>query len=66
MYNSASVIGEPESTPPAIRTLPSASVIAEANVLALGQLLLGQTKQDSTVRYVGIEVDDALKIAQET
>ena len=29
------------------------------------QLLLGHTKLDSTVRYLGIEVDDALKIAEQ-
>jgi hypothetical protein len=29
------------------------------------QLLLGQTKIDSTVRYLGIEVDDALAIAEQ-
>ena len=30
------------------------------------QLLLGHTKLESTVRYLGIEVDDALKIAEQT
>jgi hypothetical protein len=29
------------------------------------QLLLGQTQIESTVRYLGIEVDDALVIAEE-
>jgi hypothetical protein len=29
------------------------------------QLLLGHTKIESTVRYLGIEVDDALAIAEE-
>jgi hypothetical protein len=28
------------------------------------QLLLGHTKIESTVRYLGIEVDDALAIAE--
>jgi hypothetical protein len=28
------------------------------------QLLLGHTKIESTVRYLGIEVDDALTIAE--
>jgi site-specific recombinase XerC len=28
------------------------------------QLLLGYTKLESTVRYLGIEVDDALEIAE--
>jgi len=30
------------------------------------QLLLGQTKLESTIRYLGIEVDDALELAEQT
>lgn len=30
------------------------------------QLLLGHTKLESTVRYLGIDVDDALEIADKT
>ena len=30
-----------------------------------GELLLGHTKVESTVRYLGIEVDDALAIAEQ-
>ncbi|KVD62972.1 integrase [Burkholderia ubonensis] len=30
------------------------------------QVLLGQTKLESTVRYLGIEVDDALEMAEQT
>jgi integrase len=30
------------------------------------QLLLGHTKLESTVRYLDIEVDDALEIAEQT
>ena len=30
------------------------------------QLLLGHTKVESTVRYLGIEVDDALELAEKT
>ena len=29
------------------------------------QLLLGHTKLETTVRYLGIEVDDALNIAEQ-
>ena len=29
------------------------------------QLLLGHTKIESTIRYLGIEVDDALSIAEQ-
>jgi integrase len=35
-----------------------------ANLRAV-QLLLGDTKIESTVRYLGIEVDDALAIAEQ-
>ena len=34
--------------------------------LRVVQLLLGHTKIESTVRYLGIEVDDALEIAEKT
>ena len=30
------------------------------------QLLLGHSKLESTVRYLGIEVDDALELAEQT
>jgi hypothetical protein len=30
------------------------------------QLLLGHTKLESAVRYLGIEVDDALRISEQT
>jgi hypothetical protein len=30
------------------------------------QLLLGHTRVESTVRYLGIEVDDGLEIAEQT
>ena len=30
------------------------------------QLLLGHTKLESTVRHLGIEIDDALEIAEQT
>jgi hypothetical protein len=33
--------------------------------IAALQLLLGHTKIESTVRYLGIEVDDALAIAEQ-
>ena len=30
------------------------------------QLLLGHTKLESTIRYLGIDVDDALEMAEQT
>ena len=35
-------------------------------VLRAVQLLLGHAKLESTVRYLGIEVDDALEMAEQT
>lgn len=34
--------------------------------LRVVQLLLGHSKLESTVRYLGIEVDDALEISEQT
>jgi len=34
--------------------------------LRADQLLLGHTKLESTVRYLGIEVDDALEMSEQT
>ena len=36
------------------------------NLLRVVQLLLGHSKLESTVRYLGIDVDDALEIAEQT
>jgi hypothetical protein len=38
----------------------------EGQNLRAVQLLLGHTKLESTVSYLGIEVDDALKMAEQT
>jgi hypothetical protein len=34
--------------------------------LRAAQLLLGHTRLESTVRYLGIEIDDALEMAEQT
>ncbi len=34
--------------------------------LRVVQLLLGHTKLESTVRYLGVEVEDALEISEQT
>ena len=47
------------------RTKPSLIYRRTRNLRAV-QLLLGHTKLESTVRYLGIEVDDALEIAEQT
>jgi hypothetical protein len=46
------------------RTKP-AQIKAKAGNLRAVQLLLGHTKLESTVRYLGIEVDDALSISRQ-
>ena len=46
------------------RTKPALIYRKTGNLRAV-QLLLGHTKLDSTVRYLGIEVDDALGMAEQ-
>ena len=47
------------------RTKPTLIYRRTKNLRAI-QLLLGHTKLESTVRYLGIEVDDALEMAEKT
>ena len=47
------------------RTKPTLIYRRTKNLRAV-QLLLGHSKLESTVRYLGIEVDDALEIAEQT
>ena len=47
------------------RTKPTLIYRRTRNLRAV-QLLLGHGKLESTVRYLGIEVDDALEIAEQT
>jgi integrase len=47
------------------RTKPTLIYRRTKNLRAV-QLLLGHTKLESTVRYLGIELDDALEIAEQT
>jgi len=44
----------------------SGSAYKRTKNLRAVQLLLGHTKLESTVRYLGIEVDDALEISEQT
>ena len=46
------------------RTKASLIYRRTGNIRAV-QLLLGHTKLESTVRYLGVEVDDALAIAEQ-
>ncbi len=47
------------------RTKPSLIYQRTKNLRAV-QLLLGHTKLESTVKYLGVEVDDALEMAEQT
>ena len=47
------------------RTKPT-MIYRRTKTLRAVQLLLGHTKLESTVRYLGIEVDDALEMAEQT
>ena len=40
-------------------------IVRRTQNLRAVQLLLGQSKLESTVRYLGIEVDDALEISEQ-
>jgi hypothetical protein len=46
-------------------TISAAQIYKKTGNLRAVQLLLGHTKLESTVRYLGIEVDDALSISEQ-
>ncbi len=47
-----------------MRRTKAAEIYRKTGNLRTVQLLLGHTKVDSTVRYLGVELDDALSIAE--
>ena len=49
-----------------IRRTKATRIYRRTRNLRAVQLLLGHSKLDSTVRYLGIELDDALEIAEQT
>jgi len=49
-----------------LRRTKAALIYKETGNLRAVQLLLGHTKLESTVRYLGIEVDDALHVSEQT
>lgn len=62
-------IGSTELTPSAygthsLRRTKSALISTKTSNICAVQLLLGHTKLDSTVRYLSVEVEDALAIAE--
>jgi site-specific recombinase XerC len=48
-----------------MRRTTAAQIYRKTGNLRAVQLLLGHTKLESTVLYLGIEVDDALNIAEQ-
>ena len=48
-----------------LRRTKATLIYKKRNNLRALQLLLGRTKIESTVRYLGIEVDDALAVAEQ-
>ena len=48
-----------------IRRTKAAQIYRKTGNLRAVQLLLGHTKIESTVRYLGIEVDDALTLSEQ-
>jgi site-specific recombinase XerD len=48
-----------------MRRTKAAQIYRKTGSLQAVQLLLGHAKLESTVRYLGIEVDDALSIAEQ-
>ena len=52
--------------PSSFRRTKATLIYRRTKNLRAVQLLLGHTKLESTVRYLGIEVGDALEIAEQT
>ena len=48
-----------------MRRTNAAQIYRKTGNLRAVQLLLGHTKLESTVRYLGVEVDDALAISEQ-
>jgi site-specific recombinase XerC len=61
---SAGLDSSADGTHPMRRT-KAAQIYKKTGNLRAVQLLLGHTKLESTVRYLGIEVDDALNISEQ-
>jgi integrase len=47
-----------------MRRTKAALIYRKTGILRAVQLLLGHTKMDSNVRYLGVELEDALAIAE--
>jgi site-specific recombinase XerC len=54
-----------KACPMSLRRTKATLIYKKTGNLRAVQLLLGHTKIESTVRYLGIEVDDALAVAEQ-
>ena len=61
----ASVLTRPLFGTHSLRRTKATLIYRRTGNLRAVQLLLGHTKVESTVRYLGVEVDDALAIAEQ-
>ncbi|MUV15429.1 tyrosine-type recombinase/integrase [Noviluteimonas gilva] len=59
-------LGEPGYGTHSLRRTKASLIYQRTKNLRAIQLLLGHTKIESTVRYLGVEVDDALSMAEQT
>ena len=50
---------------PVLRRTKAALIYRKTGKLRAVQVLLGHSKLESTVRYLGVEVDDALAISEQ-
>lgn len=64
LTESLSLFRKPADEPS--RRTKAALIYRRTKNLRAVQLLLGHSKLESTVRYLGIEVDDALEMAEQT
>ena len=59
-------LDEPRYGTHSMRRTKASLIYQRTKNLRAVQLLLGHTKIESTVRYLGVEVDDALSLAEQT
>jgi integrase len=65
LYARRLIFGTEDDWPHSLRRTKVTLIYRRTGNLRVVQLLLGHTRIDRTVRYLGIEVDDALSIAEQ-
>jgi site-specific recombinase XerC len=66
MYSRTLGLDRAECGPHSMHRIKAALIYRRTKNQRTVQLLLGYSKLESTVRYLGIEVDDALEISEQT